>query len=101
MLEDDAAIQLNLAGSRQEVQHRNKKQHPVTFQNKTLRGDTSTVVRSAVYHTALWRTQTAAGGDCRKAEQNRIGAATQRTVSSGNWADSLAILMAKNNTQRS
>ena len=57
------------------------------------------VVRPAVYHTAPWRTQTAAGGDCRKAEQNRIGAATQRTVSSGNWADSLAILMAKNNTQ--
>ena len=30
-------------------------------------------------------TQTATGGDCRKAEQNRIGAAVQRTVSSGNW----------------
>ena len=42
MQEHDAAIQLNLARSRQEVKHRNNKQHPVTFQNKTLHVDTST-----------------------------------------------------------
>ena len=36
MPEHDAAIQLNLALSRQEVKHRNNKQHLVTFQNKTL-----------------------------------------------------------------
>ena len=42
MLEHDAATQLNLARSRQEVKHRNIKQHPVTFQNKTLHVDTST-----------------------------------------------------------
>ena len=42
MQEHDAAIQLNLARSRQEVKHRNNKQHPVIFQNKTLRVDTST-----------------------------------------------------------
>ena len=36
MPEHDAAIQLNLARSRQEVKHRNSKQHLVTFQNKTL-----------------------------------------------------------------
>ena len=102
MPEQDAAIQLNLARSRQEVKRQNNKLHPVTFQNKTLRVDTQQhIVRPAVYRTAPWRTQTATGGDCRKAEQNRIGAATQRTVSSGNWADLLAILMAKNNTQRS
>ena len=42
MPEHDTAIQLNLARSRQEVKRRNNKQHPVTFQNKTLRVDTST-----------------------------------------------------------
>ena len=42
MREHNAAIQLNLAWSRQEVQCQNNQQHPVTFQNKTLRGDTST-----------------------------------------------------------
>ena len=56
------------------------------------------IVRPAVYRTALWRTQTAASGDCRKAEQNRIGAATQRTISSGNWSDSLAISPKKKST---
>ena len=40
----NAAIQLNSARSRQEVKHRNNKQHPVTFQNKTLRVDTSTQI---------------------------------------------------------
>ena len=40
MPERDAAIQLNLARSRQEVKCRNNKQHPVTFQNKTRRVDT-------------------------------------------------------------
>ena len=44
MLEHDTAIQLNLARSRQEVKRRNNKQHPVTFQNKTLRVDTSTQI---------------------------------------------------------
>ena len=33
----------------------------------------------AVYPTAPQRTQTASGGDCRTAEQNRIGAAMQRS----------------------
>ena len=42
MPEHDAAIQLNLARSRQEVQYWNNTQHPVTFQNKTFRVDTST-----------------------------------------------------------
>ena len=42
MPEHDTAIQLNLAWSRQEVKRQNNKQHPVTFQNKTLRVDTST-----------------------------------------------------------
>ena len=42
MPEQDAAIQLNLAQSRQEVKRQNNKLHPVTFQNKTLRVDTST-----------------------------------------------------------
>ena len=42
MPEQDAAIQLNLARSRQEVKRQNNKLHPVTFQNKTLRVDTST-----------------------------------------------------------
>ena len=41
MPEHDAVIQLNLAQSRQEVKCRNNKQHPVTFQNKKLRGDIS------------------------------------------------------------
>ena len=44
MSEHDAAIQLNLAASRQEVKRRNNKQHLVTFQNKTLRVDTSTQI---------------------------------------------------------
>ena len=44
MQEHDTAIQLNLARSRQEVKRRNNKQHPVTFQNKTLRVDTSTQI---------------------------------------------------------
>ena len=42
MLEQDPAIQLNLARSRQEVKHQNNKLHSVTFQNKTLRVVTST-----------------------------------------------------------
>ena len=42
MPEHDADIQLNLARSRQEVRRRNTKQHLLTFQNKTLRLDTST-----------------------------------------------------------
>ena len=42
--EHNAAIQLNLARSRQEVKYRNNKQHPVTFQNITLRVDTSTQI---------------------------------------------------------
>ena len=42
MPEQDAAIQLNLAWSRQEVMHQNNKLHPVTFHYKTLRVDTST-----------------------------------------------------------
>ena len=42
MPEQDAAVQLNLAQSRQEVKRQNNKLHPVTFQNKTLRVDTST-----------------------------------------------------------
>ena len=42
MLEQDTAIQLNLAQSRQEVKRQNNKLHPVTFQNKTLRVDIST-----------------------------------------------------------
>ena len=41
MAEHDAAIQLNLAPSRHEVKRWNNKQHPVTFQNKTHRVDTS------------------------------------------------------------
>ena len=42
MPEQDTAIQLNLARSRQEVKRQNNKLHSVTFQNKTLRVDTST-----------------------------------------------------------
>ena len=42
MPEHDAAIQLNLAQSKQEVKHRNNKQRPLTFQNITLCVDTST-----------------------------------------------------------
>ena len=42
MLEHDAAVQLNLARSRQDVKRRNNKLHLVTFQNETLRVDTST-----------------------------------------------------------
>ena len=42
MPEQDAAIQLNLVRSRQEVKRQNNKLHLVTFQNKTLRVDTST-----------------------------------------------------------
>ena len=44
MPEHHAAIQLNLAWSRQEVKRQNIKQSPVTFQNKTLRVDTSTQI---------------------------------------------------------
>ena len=44
MPEHDAAIQLNLAPSGQEVKCQNNKQHPVTFKNKTLRVDTSTQI---------------------------------------------------------
>ena len=39
MPEHNAAIQQNLAPSRQEVKNQNNKQHPVTFQNKTLHVD--------------------------------------------------------------
>ena len=42
MAEQDAAVHLNLAQSRQEVKRRNNKLHPVTFQNKKHRVDTST-----------------------------------------------------------
>ena len=42
MPEHNAASQLNLARSRQDVKHQNNKLHPVTFQNKTLCVDTST-----------------------------------------------------------
>ena len=45
--EKDAAIQLNLALSRQEVKRQNNKRHPVTFQNKTLSVDTSTFRESS------------------------------------------------------
>ena len=41
MPEHNAAIKLNLARSRQEVKRQNNKQHPVTFQNKTLCVDIS------------------------------------------------------------
>ena len=44
-----------------------------------LSGELLGLVMPAVYRTAPWRTQTATGGDCQMAEQNRIGAATQRT----------------------
>ena len=44
MQEHDTAIQLNLAPSRQEVKRKNNKKHPVSFQNKTLRVDTSTQI---------------------------------------------------------
>ena len=44
MLEHDAAVQLNLTRSRQEVKRRNNKRHPVTSQNKTLAVDTSTQI---------------------------------------------------------
>ena len=69
--EQDAAIYLNLAQSRQEVKRQNNKLHPVTFQSKTLRVDTSTHREASC--------QTTTSGDCRKAEQNWIGAAPQRT----------------------
>ena len=97
---DASARRSNSARRRPEVKCRNNKQHRVTFQNKTLHVDTSSRGESAVYYTARGGLKPTSG-DCRKAEQNRIGAATQRTISSGNWADSLAILMTKNNTQRS
>ena len=42
MPEHNAAIQLNLARSRQEVKRRNIKLHPISFQNKTLHVDTGT-----------------------------------------------------------
>ena len=105
MPEQDAAIQLNLARSRQEVKRQNNKLHLVTFQNKTLCVDTST------HHEASCLPYCAIADSNRnwwglpeggaKPHRSRIGAATQRTVSSGNWADSFAILMDKNNTQRS
>ena len=43
LFQQDAGIQLNLAPSRKEVTHRNKtkRRHPVTFQNKTLRVDST------------------------------------------------------------
>ena len=44
MPEHDTAIQLNLARSRQEVKRRNNNQHLVTFENKTVRDDTSTQI---------------------------------------------------------
>ena len=44
MPEHDVAIQLNLSWSRLEDKRRHIKQHPVTFQNKTLRVDTSTQI---------------------------------------------------------
>ena len=44
MPEHDAAIKLNLATSRQEVKCQNNKHHPLTFQNKTFRVDTSTQI---------------------------------------------------------
>ena len=53
MPEHNAAIQLNSARSRQEVKHRNNKQHPVTFQNKTLRVDTSTQISKKRHTQAL------------------------------------------------
>ena len=73
MPEHDAAIQLNLARSRQEVKRQNIKQNRVTFQNKTLRVDTST------------RREASCLPYCTVADSNRIGAATQQTISSGNW----------------
>ena len=79
MLEQDAAIQLNLARSRQEVKCQNNKLHPVTFQNKTLRVDTSThreascPLYCAVADSNRNWTGLPDGG------ANRIGAATQRT----------------------
>ena len=79
MPKQDAAIQLNLAWSGQEVKRQNNKLHLVTFQNKTLRVDTSTHHEASCLPYCAWLTQTATGGDCQKAEQNRIGATTQRT----------------------
>ena len=59
------------------------------------------IVRPPVYCTAPWRTQSTNGGTA--GGRSKTGSEPQRSgpVSSGNWADSLAILMAKNNTQRS
>ena len=44
MPEHDAAIQLNFSPSRQEVKRRNNNITSVTFQNKTIRVDTSTQI---------------------------------------------------------
>ena len=53
MPEHNAAIQLNLARSRQEVKCQNNKQHLVTFQNKTLRVDTNTQISQKRHTQAL------------------------------------------------
>ena len=49
MPEYHAAIQLNLARSRQEVKRQINKQHLVTFQNKTLCVDTSTQISKKLF----------------------------------------------------
>ena len=96
MPEHDTAIQLNLAQSEQEAKCRNNKQHPLTFQNKTLRVDTSSRLEASCLPYCAVADSNHSRWRLPEAEQNRIG-----PVSSGNWADSLAILMAKYNTQRS
>ena len=63
MPEHDAAIQLNLARSRQEVKCRNNKQHPVTFQNKTLGEDTCTPLEASCLLYCAMATQTRAKPD--------------------------------------
>ena len=93
MPEHDAAIQLNLAGADRKSSADITNNIRLLFKIKHSVLTPTHVLRPAVYRTAPWWTQTATGGDCRKVEQNWIGVATQQTISSGNWADSL-------NTQR-
>ena len=101
MPEQDAAIQLNLARSRQEVKCQNNKLHPVTFQNKTLHVDTSTHCEASCLPYCVRRggLKPQLVGIARR--RSKTGSEPQRSgpLSSGNWANSLAILMAKNNTQ--
>ena len=102
MLEQNTAIQLNLARSRQEVKRQNNKLHLVTFQNKTLCVDTSTHREaSCLLYCPLANSNRNWWGLPERRSKTVSEPQHSGPLSSGNWADSLAILMDKNNTQRS